>query len=83
MKYNPEEIMTPDQCRAARAFLNWSQEFLAEKARVIKATIGDYERRKTTPYKKTLEDIRTAFEKAGIRFENNDVKYSVDLLKGK
>ena len=79
MKYNVNDIITPEQCRAARAFLNWSQEDLAKKVRVIKTTIGDFERKKTIPYRKTLEDIRTEFEKAGIRFENNKTGFGVKL----
>lgn len=81
MKYNPEKIITPEQCRAARAFLNWSQELLAQKVRVIKTTIGDFERRKTTPYKKTLEDIRTSFEEAGISFEESEDKFLITFPK--
>ncbi|MFT7099262.1 MAG: ribosome-binding protein aMBF1 (putative translation factor), partial [Rickettsiales bacterium] len=53
---------------AARGFLNWSQLELAQKVRVGKTAICDFERGKTTPHKKTLEDIGTVFEDAGIEF---------------
>lgn len=71
MTENKTYTVTPEQCRAARGLLNWSQEFLGKKVRVGKTAIGDFERHKTTPYKKTLEDIKTAFEEAGVTFINN------------
>ncbi len=77
------DIISPEQCRAARGFLNWSQEELAEKVRVGKTAIGDFEREKTIPYKKTLEDIKKAFEDAGIELVNGGNGQSVKLLDGK
>ena len=58
----------PSQSRAARGLLNWSQEFLGKKVRLGKTAIGDFEREKTKPFKKNLEDIKPAFEDAGIEF---------------
>jgi len=58
--------MTPAQCRAARALLNWSQDELASVSLVAKTTIALFELRK--PYDRTLDDIRDALEAAGIEF---------------
>jgi transcriptional regulator with XRE-family HTH domain len=62
--------MTPEQCRAARALLNWSQKKLSDTAMVARATLAEFEGGKRTPYARTLEDIRTALEAAGVEFTN-------------
>ncbi len=63
-----KNTILPDQCRAARALLNWSQADLAERAKVAKQTLADFERGARTPYARTLVDIRAALEAAGIEF---------------
>lgn len=65
--------MTPEQCRAARALANISQEQLAEAAEVAKATIANFEVGKRTPYKRTLVAIQTALEAQGVRFTADGV----------
>ena len=72
-------IITALQCRAARSMLNWTQDILAEKIRVSKSTIANFELEVSKPYKKNLEDIRKVFEEHGIEFENTDIKISVAL----
>lgn len=56
------------QCRAARALLGWSQGQLATASNVAKATIANFEAGKRTPYERTLSDLRSALETAGIAF---------------
>ena len=36
--------LSPAQCRAARALLNWTQEDLVRNSKVTKKTIADFER---------------------------------------
>lgn len=57
-----------EQCRAARALVGWSQDQLAEAAKVAKATIANFESGKRSPYGRTLDDIREALEAAGVVF---------------
>lgn len=57
-----------EQCRAARALLEWTQDRLAETAAVSKKTIVDFEAGKRTPYDRTIADLVSAFESAGIGF---------------
>ncbi|MBF0392102.1 MAG: helix-turn-helix transcriptional regulator [Alphaproteobacteria bacterium] len=59
-------ILTPEQSRAARALLGWSQQKLAEEAKVAKQTLADFERGARTPYDRTLRDLRAAIEGAGV-----------------
>ncbi|MCJ2111577.1 helix-turn-helix transcriptional regulator [Methylobacterium sp. E-025] len=60
--------MMRDQCRAARALLEWTQDRLAEASSVSKKTIADFEAGKRTPYDRTLADIQRTLENAGLEF---------------
>ena len=64
--------LTPAQCRAARALLNWSQEELVRHAKITKKTIADFERGATQPRRQTLDQILAAFEAVEIEFTNGD-----------
>lgn len=63
-------ILTPEQCRAARALLNWSQQELANRAEVGIVTVRQVEAGSHDPRPATLKVIRYAFESAGIEFIN-------------
>jgi DNA-binding XRE family transcriptional regulator len=69
------------QLRAARGLLGWSQSDLAEAAKVGRATIADFETGKRDPYARTLDELRTALEAAGVEFTNGD-QPGVRLRKG-
>ena len=60
--------LSPAQCRAARALLNWSQEDLVARCKITKKTIADFERGATHPRAQTVAQIRADFEAAGIEF---------------
>lgn len=60
------------QCRAARALLEWSQDQLAENARVARPTIADFERSTRFPMRNNLLSIIAAFEAAGVGFISNN-----------
>jgi transcriptional regulator with XRE-family HTH domain len=61
-------MISPAQCRAARALLDWSQRLLAETARVGVVTVRQFESGLTTPRNATLDVIVRAFEAAGVEF---------------
>lgn len=61
-------MISPAQCRAARALLSWTREQLAEASRVSKMTLADFETAKRQPYDRTLTDIQQALEEAGVEF---------------
>ena len=60
--------ITPEQCRAARGLLDWSQQVLAECAGVGIVTIRQLEAESHLPRRATLAVVRGAFELAGVEF---------------
>ncbi len=61
--------MSPEQARAARGWLGWSQQTLAERAHVGLSTIKDFEGGNRTPIANNLTAIQQALEAAGIGFD--------------
>jgi hypothetical protein len=61
--------MTPEQCRAARAWLDWSQDALAKAANVGVSTVRDFEGKKNrNPTRNNLAAMQDALEKGGVSF---------------
>lgn len=60
-------MLSPEQCRAARGWLGWSQEELSKRARVGQSTLKDFEGGRRTPMRNNIEAIRAALEAAGVR----------------
>jgi transcriptional regulator with XRE-family HTH domain len=58
--------LLPAQCRAARGLLQWTQEQLAEKARVSRSTVRDFECHRHTLQRTTEAMVVKALEDAGI-----------------
>lgn len=63
--------MSPEQCRAARAWLDWTIAELAERAHVGVSTIRSFESADRTPIQNNLEAMRRALEIEGIVFSYN------------
>ena len=59
-------MITPAQCRAARALLDWSQLDLAKAAHLDPSTIRDFEKGRRVPTHNNLLGIRIAVEDAGV-----------------
>lgn len=57
----------PEQCRAARALLNWSQEQLAALAGVSRSTIKDFECHRHALHRATEALLVQALEQGGVR----------------
>lgn len=60
--------LTAAQSRAARGLLGWSQENLARRSKVGRATIADFEAGKRVPYERTLKELQSTLEAAGVVF---------------
>ena len=65
-------MISPAQCRAARGVLDWTQQTLAETARVAVLTIQHFEAGTSKPRRATLDVIKRAFEAAGVEFTYGD-----------
>lgn len=61
-------MITANQIRAARAYLGWSQNELADRAIVSASTVRFIENERVDPRASTLTAIRRALEKGGIEF---------------
>ena len=62
------QLMTPEQCRAARAWLNWPQDALAKAANVGVSTVRDFEAGRREPTRNNLAAMQAALETGGVSF---------------
>ncbi len=59
-------ILTPEQSRAARAWLDWKQEDLAARAGVSLSTVRDFEKGRRHPLAANLKAIAEALATGGL-----------------
>jgi transcriptional regulator with XRE-family HTH domain len=62
-------MMTPEHSRAARAWLGWTQQELADRAKVGLSTIKDFESGKRAPIANNLAAMHAALVAEGIRMD--------------
>lgn len=79
--------LCPEQCRAARGLLDWSQEQLATAAGVSRSTIRDFEGQRHELQRSSEALVVAALEQAGVRFLDRDsegpgVRLREPLAKG-
>ena len=65
--------MSPEQVRAARNWLAWTQAELADKAKVGLSTVKDYESGKRTPIANNLLALKAALEDGGMQISADAV----------
>jgi ribosome-binding protein aMBF1 (putative translation factor) len=73
--------MTPEQCRAARGWLAWSQDDLASAARVSLSTVRDFEKGRHVPIANNRAAMRAALEAQGIVFVDGGGAYGITYTK--
>lgn len=74
-------MITARQSRAARALLGWTQETLADKARVSLTALKRLESaNRLEVFESTRDDVRRALEAAGIVLLSTDKGEGVLLL---
>lgn len=66
------KIISPSQCRAARAILDISRQQLAELSSVSAPVIGNFETGTVEPRIQSVAQLRLALEAAGIEFIDGD-----------
>ena len=66
--------ITPDQVRAARNLLHWSQSDLAERAGINRSTIADLETGRLDPRASTLRAIVMALKQEGVELTHDGIK---------
>ena len=59
-------MLAPEQSRAARGWLDWSQEQLAERANVSLSTVRDFEKGRRTPISNNLSALVAALKHGGV-----------------
>jgi transcriptional regulator with XRE-family HTH domain len=62
--------LTPEQSRAARGLLDWSQTQLGEASNLSESTIRDFEKGRRIPSPNNLAAVQRALESAGINVLN-------------
>jgi transcriptional regulator with XRE-family HTH domain len=62
------DLITPAQCRAARALLDMTQPDLAERSGLGLSTVVDFEKSRRQVSDRAIADLRSALERAGVRF---------------
>jgi transcriptional regulator with XRE-family HTH domain len=76
------DMITPAQCRAARALLDWSQQELSSHAGIGIVTVRQIEAGQTRPRRATIAVVKQALERAGVEFlEENGGGPGVRLSK--
>jgi len=68
--------MTPEQCRAARGWLDLSQDELARAGGVSLSTVRDFEKGRRVPIANNLKAMEAALRSQGIEFVVADQKTS-------
>ena len=61
-------MITASQCRGARGLLDWTQQDLADAARIGVATVRQFEGEGAETRPATLAVLRRALELAGVEF---------------
>jgi DNA-binding XRE family transcriptional regulator len=59
-------VISPEQCRAARGWLDWTQEELATRAGVSLSTVRDFEKGRRTPTLASATAVTEALRQAGM-----------------
>lgn len=61
-------MITPEQCRAARGLLDWTQQDLAANAKISNQTVRNFEHRSSELRDSTAQLLRMLFEANGVVF---------------
>jgi transcriptional regulator with XRE-family HTH domain len=65
-RFQVEGMLTPEQCRAARGLLHWTQEELSQRAGVSRSTVRGFENGLHELHRGRAAVIRAALEAADV-----------------
>ena len=68
--------MTPAHCRAARGWLRWTQQDLAERSGVSRSSILWFENHSRPLDKQKATQIGLTFRSAGISFTDRGIEFA-------
>jgi transcriptional regulator with XRE-family HTH domain len=77
------DFITPSQCRAARALLDMTQPELAERSGLGLSTIVDFEKSRREVSDRAIAELRSALERAGVRFVRQDTAIGVMIASSR
>ena len=75
-------MLTPEQCKAARAVVSWSQTDLSKESGVSLRAIQEFEAKQRNPNRATLQGLTAALERFGIEFSPNGASLYWGGLRG-
>src|ERR1700748_848907 len=75
------ESMSPEQCRAARAWLGWPQDALAKAASVGVSTVRDFAAGRREPPRNNLTAIAGALEEGGVSFFDDQAESGIRVVR--
>lgn len=64
-------MISPEQSRAARGWLDWSQDELAKRANVSLSTVRDFEKGRRAPIRNNLDAMQRVLEEAGVSLSSD------------
>jgi transcriptional regulator with XRE-family HTH domain len=67
-----DRLMTPAQCRAARALLGITQSQLARAAKLGLSTVVDFEKERRVVSDESIRAVKATLQRAGIEFTNGN-----------
>jgi transcriptional regulator with XRE-family HTH domain len=76
-----DDVMTPAQCRAARALLGITQSQLAHAARLGLSTVVDFEKERRLVSDEAIKAMQNALQRSGIEFMNGNGAEGILLRK--
>ena len=77
MPAKKSDMITPSQCRAARALIDMTQPDLAERSGLGLSTVVDFEKSRRQVSDRAIAELRAALERAGVRFVWQDTAVGV------
>src|SRR3954449_8514844 len=77
----PRGVMSPQQSRAARGWLGWSQDEFAKQANVALRTIASFERGEIMPRRNNIAAMQHVIESEGIELLFDETGLAAGIVR--